>query len=169
MTKIDLTKYGITGTTEIVHNPSYEQLFVEETKPGPCQGYEKGQVTDTRSRKRDDRYLHRTLAQRQVHRDGRRNSRDTDLVDDRRVTRTTTSPHQRRRPGRRAEGHRDRGTFAISVFSSSTRSAAQTRTPVWLIRFIVEVGLAGAFRNQYVHSPDRGRTADFVRTRLRGL
>ena len=31
--KIDLTKYGITGTTEIVYNPSYEQLFEEETKP----------------------------------------------------------------------------------------------------------------------------------------
>ena len=27
MGKIDLTKYGITGTTEIVHNPSYELLF----------------------------------------------------------------------------------------------------------------------------------------------
>ena len=35
MAKIDLSKYGITGTTEIVHNPSYEQLFVEETKPQP--------------------------------------------------------------------------------------------------------------------------------------
>ena len=30
MGKIDLTKYGITGTTEIVHNPSYEMLFEEE-------------------------------------------------------------------------------------------------------------------------------------------
>ena len=30
---IDLSKYGITGTVEIVHNPSYEQLFEEETKP----------------------------------------------------------------------------------------------------------------------------------------
>mgnify|MGYP002563489329 CR=1 FL=1 len=28
---IDLSKYGITGTTEIVHNPSYETLFAEET------------------------------------------------------------------------------------------------------------------------------------------
>ena len=34
MGKIDLTKYGITGTTEIVHNPSYELLFEEETKQG---------------------------------------------------------------------------------------------------------------------------------------
>ncbi len=33
MAKIDLTKYGITGTTEIVYNPSYETLFEEETKP----------------------------------------------------------------------------------------------------------------------------------------
>ena len=34
MAKIDLTQYGITGTTEIVYNPSYEMLFEEETKPG---------------------------------------------------------------------------------------------------------------------------------------
>ena len=33
MANLDLTKYGITGTTEIVHNPSYEMLFEEETKP----------------------------------------------------------------------------------------------------------------------------------------
>ena len=45
MGKIDLTKYGITGTTEIVHNPSYEMLFEEETKPG-LEGYEKGQVSE---------------------------------------------------------------------------------------------------------------------------
>ena len=38
MAKLDLTKYGITGTTEIVYNPSYEQLFEEETKPG-LEGY----------------------------------------------------------------------------------------------------------------------------------
>ncbi|MCQ2772733.1 MAG: phosphoenolpyruvate carboxykinase (ATP), partial [Bacilli bacterium] len=45
MSKIDLTKYGITGTTEIVHNPSYEQLFIDETNP-ELTGYEKGQVTE---------------------------------------------------------------------------------------------------------------------------
>ncbi len=43
--KIDLTKYGITGTTEIVYNPSYEMLFEEETKP-ELEGYEKGQVSE---------------------------------------------------------------------------------------------------------------------------
>ncbi|HJA31956.1 MAG: phosphoenolpyruvate carboxykinase (ATP) [Clostridiales bacterium] len=45
MAVIDLSKYGITGTQEIVHNPSYELLFEEETKPG-LEGYEKGQVSE---------------------------------------------------------------------------------------------------------------------------
>ena len=45
MAKIDLTQYGITGTTEIVHNPSYEMLFEEETKPG-LEGFEKGQESE---------------------------------------------------------------------------------------------------------------------------
>ncbi len=45
MAVVDLTKYGITGTTEIVYNPSYELLFEEETKP-ELDGYEKGQVSE---------------------------------------------------------------------------------------------------------------------------
>ena len=42
---IDLSKYGITGVTEIVHNPSYEELFKEETKAG-LEGFEKGTLTN---------------------------------------------------------------------------------------------------------------------------
>ena len=45
MAKVDLSQYGITGTTEVVYNPSYEDLFAEETKP-ELEGYEKGQVTE---------------------------------------------------------------------------------------------------------------------------
>ena len=45
MAKIDLTKYGITGTTEIIHNPSYDELFNEETK-ADLEGYEVGQETE---------------------------------------------------------------------------------------------------------------------------
>ena len=45
MAELDLSKYGITGATEIIHNPSYELLFEEETKPG-LEGYEKGQVSE---------------------------------------------------------------------------------------------------------------------------
>ena len=45
MAELNLSKYGISGTTEIVHNPSYEMLFAEETKP-ELTGYEKGQVSE---------------------------------------------------------------------------------------------------------------------------
>ena len=42
---LDLTRYGITGTTEIVYNPSYEVLFNEEMKP-ELEGFDKGQLTE---------------------------------------------------------------------------------------------------------------------------
>ena len=45
MAEINLSKYGITGTTEVVYNPSYETLFEEETKP-ELEGYEKGQESE---------------------------------------------------------------------------------------------------------------------------
>ena len=45
MAQIDLSKYGITGTTEIVYNPSYEVLFEEGTKP-ELAGFEKGQESE---------------------------------------------------------------------------------------------------------------------------
>ncbi len=45
MATLDLTKYGITGSTVIAHNPSYETLFEEETKAG-LQGFEVGQETE---------------------------------------------------------------------------------------------------------------------------
>lgn len=41
----DLSKYNIHNALEIVYNPSYEQLYAEETKP-ELTGYEKGQVTE---------------------------------------------------------------------------------------------------------------------------
>ena len=48
MAKFDksvLAKYGITGTTEVLYNPSYEVLFNEETKEG-LEGFEVGQETE---------------------------------------------------------------------------------------------------------------------------
>ncbi len=45
MKKLDLSKYGIQDVQEIVFNPSYEQLFEEEMKPGLV-GFEKGQLTE---------------------------------------------------------------------------------------------------------------------------
>ena len=45
MANIDLSKYGINGAVEVLHNPSYDVLFAEETKPG-LEGFDKGQVTE---------------------------------------------------------------------------------------------------------------------------
>ena len=45
MANIDLTKYGITGTTEIIRNPSYEFLYEEEMKKD-LEGFDKGVETE---------------------------------------------------------------------------------------------------------------------------
>ena len=45
MAGIDLSKYGITGSTEIIHNPSYELLFEEETS-SKNEGYEVGKESE---------------------------------------------------------------------------------------------------------------------------
>ena len=45
MATLDLTKYGIEGA-EVIYNPSYEQLFEDETNP-ELTGFEKGQLTET--------------------------------------------------------------------------------------------------------------------------
>ena len=42
---LDLTKYGITGSTVIAHNPSYEELYKAEINPA-LEGYEKGKETE---------------------------------------------------------------------------------------------------------------------------
>ncbi len=43
--KADLVKYGIDGTTEVVYNPSYDELFEQETLP-TLEGFERGVVTE---------------------------------------------------------------------------------------------------------------------------
>ena len=40
-----LKKYGIDGTTEVVYNPTYEELFKDETAPS-LEGFEKGALTE---------------------------------------------------------------------------------------------------------------------------
>ncbi len=45
MATLDLTKYGITGSKVIAHNPSYEELYKAEVDP-KLEGYEKGKETE---------------------------------------------------------------------------------------------------------------------------
>ena len=46
MANLDLSKYGIVGDFEIVHNPSYEVLFQDEMSPSN-QGFEQAKLTKT--------------------------------------------------------------------------------------------------------------------------
>ncbi|MBR6326871.1 MAG: phosphoenolpyruvate carboxykinase (ATP), partial [Lachnospiraceae bacterium] len=45
MAVVDLTQYGITGTTELIYNPSYEDLYEAEMDPS-LEGFDKGQLTE---------------------------------------------------------------------------------------------------------------------------
>ena len=44
MGNVDLSIYGITGSTEVVHNPSYESLHEEELRKD-LTGFEKPQYS----------------------------------------------------------------------------------------------------------------------------
>ena len=45
MKTIDLSKYGIAAASEVIYNPSYEELYKAETDP-TLEGFEKGQDTE---------------------------------------------------------------------------------------------------------------------------
>ena len=45
MAQIDLAQYGIKDVKEVIYNPTYEQLFKDETDPS-LEGFEKGVVTE---------------------------------------------------------------------------------------------------------------------------
>ena len=45
MAELDLSRYGIKDVKKIIHNPSYEELYKDETNPA-LEGYEKGIQTD---------------------------------------------------------------------------------------------------------------------------
>ncbi len=45
MANLDLSKYGISSAVEVLHNPSYDVLYAEETKAG-LEGFEVGKETE---------------------------------------------------------------------------------------------------------------------------
>ena len=47
MAKIDLSQYGITGTTEIVYNPSYE-MCIRDSADAEALGVENGQIVNVK-------------------------------------------------------------------------------------------------------------------------
>ena len=127
MANIDLQKYGISGTTEIVYNPSYETLFEEETKPG-LEGYEKGQVSELGAvNVMTGIYTGRSPKDKFIVMDD--TSKDT-------VWWTSDEYKNDNHPAsrgslERGEGTSPRRSCPTSACSWWTLSAAPTRTPAW--------------------------------------
>ena len=79
MSTLDLSKLGIAGNFEIIHNPSYEQLYKDELNPAN-KGFEKGVETNTGAvsvdtgkftgRSPKDRYIVQNDASKQIWWDG---------------------------------------------------------------------------------------------------
>ena len=127
MANIDLTQYGITGTTEVVYNPSYEMLFEEETKPG-LEGYEKGQVSELGAvNVMTGIYTGRSPKDKFIVMDD--TSKDTVWWTSDEY-KNDNHPAVSGEPGRRSR-RSPRRSFPTSACSSWTRSAARTRTPAW--------------------------------------
>ena len=122
-----IEKYGITGTTEIIHNPSYELLFEEETKPG-LTGYEVGKLTELNAvNVMTGIYTGRSPKDKYIVVD--ENSKDT-------VWWTSDAYKNDNHPIPSPPGPPSRSWLSRSCATRSctllTLSAAQTPTPVWL-------------------------------------
>ncbi len=150
MAKLDLTKYGITGTTEVVHNPSYEQLFAEETNPA-LEGYEKGQVSELGAvNVMTGIYTGRSPKDKFIVMD--ENSKDTVWWTSDRV--------QERQPPRFSgslgccEGHRSEGAVQQAPVRRGCFLRRQQGYPHGSA-FHRGSGLAGTLRYQYVHPSHR--------------
>ena len=89
MSTLDLSKLGIAGNFEIIHNPSYEQLYKDELNPAN-EGFEKGVETNTGAvsvdtgkftgRSPKDRYIVQNDASKQIWWDGTINKPVTEEI-----------------------------------------------------------------------------------------
>ena len=89
MSTLDLSKLGIAGNFEIIHNPSYEQLYKDELNPAN-KGFEKGVETNTGAvsvdtgkftgRSPKDRYIVQNDASKQIWWDGTINKPVTEEI-----------------------------------------------------------------------------------------
>ena len=156
MAKIDLSKYGITGTTEVVYNPSYELLFEEETKP-ELEGYEKGQVSELGAvNVMTGIYTGRSPKDKYIVMD--ENSKDT-------VWWTSDEYKKRQPPSYRrsleiCKRFSDQRTFQQETFCVDAFCGANKDTRM-AIRFIVEVAWQAHFVTNMFIQPTEEELKDF--------
>ena len=151
MATIDLSKYGITGTTEILHNPSYETLFEEEMKPG-LEGYDVGQLTELDAvNVMTGIYTGRSPKDKFIVMDDV--SKDT-------VWWTSDEFKNDNKPASKAAWDEckrlavqqlsNKKLYVMDVFCGTNHDSRMA------IRFIMEVAMAGPLRKEYVHRSHRG-------------
>ena len=164
MANLDLSMYGITGTVEVLHNPSYDVLFQEETKAG-LEGFEKGQVTE----------LGAVNVMTGIYTG--RSPKDKFIVKDATSENTvwwTSEEYKNDNKPVTTEAWNVLKDLAVKELSNKKLFVVDgfcgaNKATCLKVRFIMEVAWqAGSFRNEHVH-PRHGRRFEGFRTRLRGL
>lgn len=152
MANIDLSQYGITGTTEIVYNPSYELLFKEETDSS-LEGFEKGQESELGAvNVMTGIYTGRSPKDKFIVMD--ENSKDTVWWTSDEYKNDNHPASQEAWDISKAIALKELSNKRLFVVDAFCGANADTRMA---IRFIVEGCLAGSFCKEYVYSADRGR------------
>ena len=153
MANIDLSKYGITGISQILRNPSYETLFEEETRPG-LEGFEKGRLTELGAvNVMTGVYTGRSPKDKFIVMD--ENSRDTvwwtspEFPNDNKPASQKAWEECKKLALQSLSGKK---LYVMDVFCGAN---PQTRMAV---RFIMEVAWQGPFCEKYVHPAHRGGT-----------
>ena len=156
MANIDLSKYGISGTTEIVYNPSYEQLFEEETK-SDLEGFEKGQESELGAvNVMTGVYTGRSPKDKFIVED--ENSKDTvwwtsdEYKNDNHKASKETWDAVKDIAIKELSNKR---LFVVDAFCGANKDTRMA------IRFIVEVAWQAHFRNKYVYQTNRRRVEKF--------
>lgn len=155
MPDLDLSRYGITNTREIIYNPSYELLFEEETKVG-VNGFEKGFVTESGAVSVDTHiFTGRSPKDKYIVKDD--TTRDTfwwsdQGKNDNKPISTETWDHLK---GLIAEQLSDKRLFIVDAYCGADE---ETRLKV---RFVTEVAWQAHFVKNMFIRPDEEELDDF--------
>lgn len=158
ITEEELSEYGIENPQEIIYNPSYNTLFLEETRPD-LKGYEKGVITNTGAvsvdtgiftgRSPNDKYV---VLDEKTKDTVWWKSEKTKISDNKPIT-FEIWDHCRNLAAKQLSGKR---VFVIDCFCGANKD---TRLNV---RFIMEVAWQAHFVKNMFIRPDEEELKDFV-------
>lgn len=146
-----LNQYGITDVKELIYNPSYEQLFAEETSPANV-GFERGTVTNTGAVTVDTGiFTGRSPKDKYIVRDAKTEKTvwwksETATVSDNKPVNAEAWEHCKKLTSRQLSGKK---LFVVDCYSGAN---ADTRL---CVRFVMEVAWQAHFvKNMFIRSSD---------------